>query len=111
MGAWGEDLIAQWYEDHGYLVVQRNWRCRQGEIDIIASRDQILVICEVKTRATADFGSPALAVNAAKQQRLRRLAGQWLAEHPGAREGIRFDVGVVIGSTLQASVEVIESAF
>ena len=108
---WGEDLVAEWYVKRGYDIVERNWRCRQGEIDIIASRDSVIVICEVKTRATADFGSPALAVDANKQQRLRRLAAHWLSENPNNRVSVRFDVAAVIGPKEDVSLEVIESAF
>ena len=110
-GAWGEDLVAEWYVKSGYDIVARNWRCRQGEIDIIAIRDLVLVICEVKTRATADFGSPALAVDANKQQRLRRLAAHWLSENPTTRVSVRFDVAAVVGPKEDVSLEVIESAF
>ena len=110
-GAWGEDLVAEWYRKHGYDIVERNWRRRQGEIDIIAIRDLVLVICEVKTRATADFGSPALAVDANKQQRLRRLAAHWLSENPTTRVSVRFDVAAVVGPKEDVSLEVIESAF
>ncbi len=110
-GAWGEDLVAEWYRKRGYEIVERNWRCRQGEIDIIAIRDLVLVICEVKTRASADFGSPALAVDLTKQQRLRRLAAHWLSEHPNNRVAVRFDVAAVIGPKEDVSLEVIEAAF
>ena len=110
-GVWGEDLVAEWYRKHGYDIVERNWRCRQGEIDIIASCDSVIVICEVKTRATADFGSPALAVDVNKQQRLRRLAAHWLSEHPNNRVAVRFDVAAVIGPIEEVSLEVIEAAF
>jgi len=110
-GAWGEGRVAEWYRARGYEIVERNWRCRQGEIDIIASRDLVIVICEVKTRATADFGSPALAVDANKQQRLRRLAAHWLSEHPNNRVSVRFDVAAVIGPKEEVSLEVIEAAF
>ncbi len=103
--------MTEWYRDHGYKIVARNWRCRQGEIDIIASRGSALVICEVKTRANADFGSPALAVDMNKQQRLRRLAAHWLSENPLPRANIRFDVAAVIGPKETVSLEVIEAAF
>jgi len=108
---WGEDLVAEWYVKRGYDIVARNWRCRQGEIDIIASRDSVLVICEVKTRASADFGSPALAVDSNKQQRLRRLAAHWLSENPTTRVSVRFDVAAVIGPKEKVNLEVIEAAF
>lgn len=110
-GAWGEDLVAEWYRDHGYQIVARNWRCRQGEIDIIASRGSALVICEVKTRANADFGSPALAVDVNKQQRLRRLAAHWLSENPNSRVAVRFDVAAVLGPKDKVTLEVFEAAF
>jgi putative endonuclease len=71
----------------------------------------VIVICEVKTRATADFGSPALAVDSTKQQRLRRLAAHWLSEHSNSRVSVRFDVAAVIGPKETVSIEIIESAF
>ena len=110
-GAWGEELVATWYREHGYDIVARNWRCRQGEIDIIASSGSVLVICEVKTRANADFGSPASAVDVNKQQRLRRLAAHWLSENPNTRVSVRFDVAAVIGPKDKVALEVIEAAF
>ena len=110
-GAWGEELVATWYREHGYDIVARNWRCRQGEIDIIASSGSVLVICEVKTRANADFGSPASAVDVNKQQRLRRLAAHWLSENPNSRVSVRFDVAAVIGPKDKVTLEVIEAAF
>ena len=110
-GAWGEELVATWYLEHGYAIVARNWRCRQGEIDIIASSGSVLVICEVKTRANADFGSPASAVDVNKQQRLRRLAAHWLSDNPNSRLSVRFDVAAVIGPKEKVTLEVIEAAF
>ncbi len=78
MGASGETRVAAWYEDQGFQVVARNWRSRQGEIDLIARRGRILVFCEVKTRSSATFGEPFEAVTPVKQARLRRLAAEWL---------------------------------
>lgn len=107
LGARGEELAARWYVERGYEIVDRNWRCRDGEIDIVAARGPVLVVCEVKTRTSDAFGSPASAVTPAKQRRLRRLAMAWLDQHgPGARR-LRFDVAAVVGST----VTVIEGAF
>ncbi len=85
----------------------RNWRCTDGEIDLIVGRDGLLVFVEVKARATDRYGSPALAVDHRKQRRLRRLAARWLAEHGAPRSVIRFDVVAVTGTRL----EVFESAF
>jgi putative endonuclease len=111
LGARGEDRAADWYRAAGYDVVARNWRCAEGELDLVVGRPGELVFCEVKTRASDRFGVPAEAVTIAKQRRLRRLAARFLAEHPfdagGAARSIRFDVVAVSGST----VDVIEAAF
>jgi putative endonuclease len=107
LGASGEDLVAEWYEARGYRVLDRNWRCRTGELDIVAGRGGLVVFCEVKTRSSVAFGMPAEAVTRAKQTRLRRLGAQWLGQS-GAHAGeLRFDVACV----LAAEVEVIEGAF
>ncbi len=89
-------------------MVERNWRCELGEIDLVVAQDGLLVVVEVKARATDRFGSPALAVDERKQRRLRRLAAQWLVEHPEHRRNdVRFDVVAVTG----ARVEVFIAAF
>ncbi len=107
LGARGEELAASWYLDRGYEIVDRNWRCRDGEIDIVATRGSVLVVCEVKTRSSDAFGSPAAAVTPAKQRRLRRLAMAWLDGHGPRGRHLRFDVAAVVGNT----VTVIEGAF
>ena len=82
LGARGEQAVAEWYVARGYRVVARNWRCREGEIDLVVwSRRRDLVFCEVKTRSSTRFGLPAEAVTPAKQQRLRVLATRFLADH------------------------------
>jgi putative endonuclease len=108
-GVRGEDRAASWYEAAGYRVVARNWRCREGEIDLIATRGDTLVICEVKARSSLAYGHPAEAVTPAKQRRLRTLARRWLAEAklPGPIDVVRFDVAAVLPS----SIDVIEDAF
>lgn len=107
LGIAGEDAAAAWYEANGYEVVARNWRCREGELDLIVRRNRTIVFCEVKTRANDVFGSPAEAVNHLKRQRLRVLAGKWLEDFPVRMREIRFDVVSVIGD----EVDVIEGAF
>jgi putative endonuclease len=111
LGARGEQLVAEWYAARGYRIVARNWRCREGEIDLVVwSRRGDLVFCEVKTRSSARFGVPAEAVTAAKQRRLRVLAARFLATHGrevAGRRGLRFDVAAVTAGR----VEVIEAAF
>jgi putative endonuclease len=93
--------------DHGFEVIARNWRSRTGEIDLIARRGQLLVVCEVKARASAAFGSPAEAVTPAKQRRIRRLAAEWLATTGTHGVDVRFDVAAILGR----SIDVIETAF
>lgn len=108
LGQRGEDLAAAWYRRHGYDVVARNWRCSLGEIDLVARRRRLVVISEVKTRRSDAFGAPALAVGSAKQQRLRRLAAEWLAvNRPRRHVDVRFDVVAISGGR----VEVFENAF
>ena len=107
LGARGEAQAAEWYEAHGYEVLARNWRCRDGEIDLIVRRARTIVFCEVKTRTTDAFGFPAEAVTRAKRERLRRLAATWLEDAPIRPSGIRFDVAAILAGEL----EVIEGAF
>ena len=107
LGSYGENLAARWYEEHGYVLVSRNWRCREGEIDLVLTRARLLVFCEVKTRSSNAYGSPAAAVTPAKQARLRKLGMCWIDAHQMRPSTIRFDVACVIGR----DVRVIESAF
>lgn len=97
VGRFGEDVAARYLKDAGFTLLDRNWRCSDGEIDIIARDAGVLVFVEVKTRSTLAFGDPSEAVNYAKAARLRRLAMRWLDEH---REGfwpeLRFDVVSVV---------------
>ncbi len=106
-GRWGEDLAARWYTDRGYTVVARNWRCPSGEIDLVARRGPVVVVIEVKARRTEAFGPAASAVGQPKQQRLRRLAAEWLATSGIRGVEVRFDVVAVTGS----EIDVIEAAF
>jgi putative endonuclease len=112
LGVAGEDAVARWYEDAGYEVVDRNWRCRDGELDLVAIRGDTLVFCEVKTRAGTRFGAPFEAVTATKQRRLRNLALRWLADRGTHRRTLRFDVASVTRtSTDGLAIEVLEGAF
>ena len=106
-GRWGEDLAARWYTDRGYMVVARNWRCPSGEIDLVARRGRVVVVVEVKARRTDAFGPAASAVGPLKQQRLRRLAAEWLATSGIRGVEVRFDVVAITGD----EIDVIEGAF
>jgi putative endonuclease len=108
LGADGEAMAEAWYRAQGYEVLARNWRCREGEIDLIVARKRLVVVCEVKTRTSDAFGVPAEAITATKRQRLRRLAAAWLeGDAPFRPREIRFDVACILGGDL----DVIEGAF
>jgi putative endonuclease len=121
LGRVGEDMVADWYQAHGYEVLSRNWTCRSGELDIVARRGPLHVFCEVKARSSTAFGLPAEAVGPLKQARVRRLAAMWFATEAAARctaaspvgtpvrrgGPVRFDVACVLAGV----VEVIEAAF
>jgi putative endonuclease len=107
LGIDGETAVAAWYEAQGYTVVAKNWRCREGEIDLIVRHGRLFVFCEVKTRTSTAFGVPAEAVTREKQGRIRRLAARWLEDAPMPAREIRFDVAAV----LAGQIEIIEGAF
>lgn len=107
LGVAGEQAAADWYVAHGYEILHRNWRCRTGELDLVAIDGETLVFCEVKTRSSAAYGVPAAAVTPAKQRRIRTLALLWLATWEGPHRKLRFDVAAV----LDGNVQVIEAAF
>lgn len=107
LGAYGEQLVSEWYVERGYRVLARNWRCRDGEIDLVLGRGTTIVVCEVKTRSSDRYGSPFEAVTPAKSGRLRRLAARWVKEcAPFRPEAVRVDVAGVVGRR----IEVIEGA-
>ena len=96
LGPRGEDAAVAHLVARGMQVVARNWRCRHGEIDVVAREGDTLVFCEVKTRSGLGYGSPLAAITPAKQVRLRRLAGLYLAEAGGHPGPIRIDaVGIL----------------
>lgn len=100
IGALGEDLAVEHLTAAGLRVLERNWRCRYGELDVIATDPATgaLVFVEVKTRTSDRYGGVAEAVTPEKVRRLRRLAGLWLAVRPGGWAAVRLDVvGVRIG--------------
>ena len=100
IGAIGEQLAVDHLKSLGLRVLTRNWRCRYGELDVIAADDptRAVVFVEVKTRTTDQFGGVAQAVTPNKVRRLRRLAGLWFASQDGSWAEVRIDViGVRIG--------------
>lgn len=115
VGRFGEDVAARVVEAAGMTVLDRNWRCRDGEIDLVARDGDALVFVEVKTRSSLSCGVPAAAVDRRKVARLRRLAVQWMAAHRDAERfwaSVRFDVvGVVRRPAGGPDIEHLRSAF
>ena len=107
VGADGEERAAAWYLAAGYEVVARNWRCCDGELDLVVRRGRELVFVEVKARRSDRFGIPAEAVTSAKRRRLRRLAARYLEATQARAGSLRFDVVSILAGRL----EVIEAAF
>ncbi|TRW80781.1 YraN family protein [Mycolicibacterium sp. 018/SC-01/001] len=102
IGALGEQLAVEHLRGLGWRILDRNWRCRYGELDVVAAdeRTRTLVFVEVKTRTGDVFGGPLAAVTPAKVRRLRRLAGLWLAASEGSWGQVRIDVvAVMLGRT------------
>jgi len=97
LGAYGEAFAARYLIDHGMVLLDRNWRCELGEIDLVLRDGRVLVVCEVKTRSSLAFGSPLEGVTEQKAARLRRLAARWLADHTIRPEEVRIDlVGLLV---------------
>ena len=111
LGRAGEDVAAAFYLRNGFRVLDRNFRCQAGEIDLVVRRGSLVVFCEVKTRSRTAHGAPAEAVDGRKQVRLRRLAGQWLAERRPRARDIRFDVIAVEAASNSLRVTHLPDAF
>lgn len=117
LGQVGERLAALHYGSRGYRILARNWRCRSGEIDIVASRDNEVVFCEVKTRSSLAVGYPEESVGYVKQKKLKELATEFLAAYrdvedvPGVTR-VRFDVAsVIVPKSGPPEVTIFEDAF
>ncbi|MCU1413133.1 MAG: YraN family protein [Microbacteriaceae bacterium] len=112
LGSRGEDLAAAALTEAGMLVIDRNWRCPQGEIDIVAIDGAETVFVEVKTRTSVAFGHPLEAITAQKLARLRRLAAAWCDAHPGDHDRIRIDaVAVIAPATGAPTIEHLTRVF
>ena len=92
LGRRGEEVAVAYLKQAGIRILDRNWRCAEGEIDIVAAERRVLVICEVKTRSGTRYGSPLEAVSQAKLGRLRRLAIRWVVAHGVLFDEVRIDV-------------------
>ena len=110
-GAWGENLALRYLLRRGYRLVERNYRKRRGEIDLIVRNENSLVFVEVKLRRSTDFGDPLEAVTARKQATIRSLAEQYLADNQPDFDILRFDVVGILATDTGTRIEHIEDAF
>jgi putative endonuclease len=92
LGKQGEQLAVEHLQRAGLRILDRNWRCADGEVDIVAAERRTLVVCEVKTRSSVRYGTPLEAITRQKRNRLRRLAVRWLVAHGVLFDEIRIDV-------------------
>jgi putative endonuclease len=95
VGREGEERAARYFQEQGYRVLARNWRCRTGEIDLVVTRDDAVVVVEVKTRRGEGFGHPFEAIDARKRVRLWRLAAAWTAANRDAIQGRRLRIDAI----------------
>lgn len=96
VGRYGEQVAAAHLKAAGLVVLDRNWRCRWGELDLVARDGDVLVGVEVRTRRSLAAGTPLESVTPVKVARLRRLLGLWRQEHPVRPAGLRLDVVAVV---------------
>jgi putative endonuclease len=111
LGQQGEDMACTFLTQQGYRIVQRNFSCRYGEIDIIAAHQETLIFVEVKTRRNTRYGSPEEAVTALKIQHIRHTALEYLRRSPGPHKALRFDVIAIQWRAGQPVINHIEDAF
>ena len=104
LGAHGEAIAARHLVQRGMVVLDRNWRCPDGEADLVLRDGSTLVVCEVKTRSNHEHGSPHEAVTPEKVERMGRVAQAWLAAHEVTPRGVRLDLVAVLRPRRGASV-------
>ena len=110
-GRAGEDAALRVYEQRGFALVARNWRCHLGELDLVIVRRDLLVFCEVKARSGPAFGGGYEAVTWSKRRRIRNLADAYLERNGFEHARVRFDVASVWLGARGADVEIFEDAF
>ncbi|HEY5222251.1 MAG TPA: YraN family protein [Microbacteriaceae bacterium] len=108
LGRRGENLAADYLQEHGYRLIDRNWRCNQGELDLIVERGGETVFVEVKTRSSLAFGHPFEAITPVKVARLRRLVAAWCTESEQFVGRVRVDAVAVIASGDDVTIEHLE---
>lgn len=111
LGKKGEIVAANHLHKNGYKIINKNYRCTLGEIDLIAERDNTIIFIEVKTRRSFNYGFPEESVTARKQDKIRKVASYFLKVHGIFDMDCRFDVVTVFVSKNDYSIEVIKNAF
>jgi putative endonuclease len=96
LGAYGERVAATHLAEQGLVLLDRNWRCEEGELDLVLRDGDVLVVCEVKTRTSTRYGTPHEAITDAKLERLHRLGQRWAAAHGVRPAGTRVDLVAVM---------------
>ncbi len=110
LGVKGENLAVNRLVEDGYEIVERNYKWKQGELDIICRKDGMLIVVEVKTRNTTAYGAPYLAVSLAKQRQIIRVTNQYIRER-NINEDVRFDIFSIDMTGGKVSMEHIIDAF
>ena len=111
LGSQGEDIAAKYLQSQGYKILQRNFRSRYGEIDIICRWEQTVIFVEVKTRTNTDFGSPEESITKTKQQHIHKVALIYLETYPYSFQEIRFDVIGILMDGSEPKLNHLEAAF
>lgn len=111
LGKYGEDLAAKFLQDRGYQIIERNWRCSIGEIDLIARDKTRIVFVEVKTRNGIGYGHPFEAITSTKMTRMRRLAAQWCMQHETHGANVRLDAIAVLVRSGKVAIEHLKQVF
>ena len=111
IGRYGENRAADYLQDRGYEIIDRNWRSREGEIDLVARERDFIVFIEVKTRNGAGFGHPFEAITKDKVARMRRLATDWCSSKQITGLKVRLDAVSVLISGGRVSIEHLKEVF
>ena len=107
LGEEGEEIAARYLRESGYQILDRNWRIKEGELDIVAlTPDDEIIFVEVKSRSSAAYGDPLESISVDKAMRIQRLALAWLAMHQRLGANFRIDaVGILIGRTGEVTID------
>ena len=111
LGKYGEDVAAQFLQDRGYSIIDRNWRCSIGEIDLVAKYKSRLVFVEVKTRNGTSYGHPFEAITNSKILRMRKLVSQWCSQNGALGAEVRLDAIAVLVRGGRVGIEHLKQVF